>query len=49
MSTDSDSQLRIGASKSPIVHTYDLTDHITEFVPDKAVRNLEKAIDVLVP
>ncbi len=34
MFTDSDSKLRIGASKRPVIHAYDLVGHITEIVPD---------------
>ncbi len=45
--TNGDSKLRIGESKVPVIHAYNLVDHITEFVPNRAVRDVEKAINVL--
>jgi hypothetical protein len=45
--SNGDCRLRIGETKVPVIHAHDLVQYITEFVPSKAVRDVEKAISVL--
>jgi hypothetical protein len=46
--SNGDWRLRIGeSSKIPVIHAYDLVQYITEFVPNRVVRDVEKAINVL--
>jgi hypothetical protein len=46
--SNGDCRLRVGeSSKIPVIHAHDLVHYITEFVPNRAVRDADKVINVL--